>query len=445
MVILACVVLLILSGNGDILTQQKTAGYLQRFSYFVQEEAIKQDKEAKFQYGNISMKGWGYDTQAVVSDVSYEILEKSLIDSQRISLSTQSMTVKRQGGMGPVQFLFESPINVIKNSQMTNTITPSSAIIYSYSENKASGNPQLFHSIKLPEQMIIAPVPAAGEVEVVKERVVLSFGPNNLIKAETNADNSASTISYFLPEIKIVNDNSSSISIADLTVNGDMHQVADNKMKGRFEWRATDIVVHDGNRHSKPHSLIFDAEYTGDRLRMDYLRLMPSLDNIDFSVHKIAFMGEDFNIIATGQLSFASSDPLPSGALDVEVLNAENLLSGDLISMPFKAPLRSVLKKISGVKGEFAERTPIAIKREKNGVLYIGGITFEELTASVIGELFRLNTPLTAKDKPAEEMPVAPPAEVAPPVEAAPQVETAPPMPQILQPEPESNETYGDQ
>ncbi len=408
MAILAVVILVIFSGSGDILTRQRTEAYLNRFNDYVMRHSNEQNKEAKLKYGAISMHGWGYDTSAVVSDISYEISEHSLIDSTRFSLSTASMMVEQpHPGIKQVRFLFKDPINVIKSSQMTHTIMPSAPISYTLQDQGSADRMRSVHTVHLPEQVIISSVPAAGEEEIVRERLLLSFGKNNFIKAESDQAANISSVSYQMPDIKIVHDNSSSISVADLTVNSNIRQIDENKINGRFEWRANDIVVHDGSQHSKPHSLIFDADFTGDRVEMDYLRIIPVMGNMDFSVHKIALIGENFNIIAAGNLFFATSDPLPSGNLDIEIVNAEQLLASDLISASLKEPIRSTLKKISGVKGDFAERTPVTIKREKNGVLYVGGITFEELTASVIAEFLKMQIPAAVGSQ-KENAPAAP-------------------------------------
>lgn len=402
--VLALVIVIIFSGSGDVLRKENVEELLQRFSNHVQQEAALQDREAKFGYGSIVMDGWGFDTQAIISDISLEVIQKSLIDTSRLSISTQAaLARKRSYGDNLIEFEFKEPINIIENSQLSKTITPSAPITYVFGEQQGSISN---HVIRFPEQLIISPVPADRDEEVVKERMILSFGKGNYLRAESTQAGLINKIHYFLPDIKVVNDNSNSLSIAEVTVNSSIQQLEENKFGGRLEWRVTDFIIHDGTTHSKPYNLIIDSDFSGGRVKLDYFNVMPSFSDMDFTVHKMALIGENFNVIANGKVSFAVNDPLPSGNLDIEIVNADALIASDLISDPFKNTVRSALKRMSGVKDNFSERTPIAIKREKNGILYIGGITFEELTASLLGEFFKL----TPSSEPAADVPSVIPA-----------------------------------
>ena len=413
LLVLAFALVIIFAGSGEILKKEKVEQILREFSAYVQQEATSQNKEAKFQYGNIAMHGWGYDTYAIVSDLSMEISEKSLIDTSRVSISTSSVKVRQDNSLGQrMVFEFPDAINVIENSQLSKTITPSEPIIYAFERDKSD----VYNTMRLPEQIIIAPVPAAGDDEVVKERMIFSLGKENSIRTESHNNGTDAKITYLLPQLKIVHDNTKSISIAELMATTNVKRIAENQYSGRLEWRATDMVIHEGNTHGSPYSIIIDSDFTGDQARFDYFSGFPKLGNTEFAVQKIAFIGADFNVIANGKVAYAVDDPLPSGNLDIEIVNAEQLIASDIISAPFKAGVRSALYKMSGTKDSFGERTAINIKREKNGVLYVGGMTFEELTASMLGEFFKLTSPADTKPDmpvtapvPSQEIPVPSP------------------------------------
>ncbi|MFO0389024.1 MAG: hypothetical protein ACK502_04800 [Alphaproteobacteria bacterium] len=408
LIVLALILVSILAGSGDVLNKERVEILLQRFGNYVQQEAVLQDKEAKFTYGSVVMEGWGFDTRAIISDISLEMSQKRLLDTSRLSLSTQSAVARKgSSGFNRIEFEFKEPINIIENSQLSKTITPSAAITYAFAEQKGAISS---HVIRFPEQLIIAPVPAAGDEEIVRERMIVSFGKDNYLKAEATEAGVTNKIHYYLPDVKIVSDNNSSVSIAEFTVNSNVEQLEENKFAGRFEWRATDLVIHDGATHSKPYSLIIDSDFSGAQVKLDYFNVMPGFSDMDFTVHKMALIGENFNVIANGKASLAVDDPLPSGNMDIEIVNADGLIASDLISEPFKNTVRSALKRMSGVKDKdnFAERTSVAIKREKNGVLYIGGITFEELTASLLGEFFKLTPPSEPAADVLSVMPVLP-------------------------------------
>ncbi len=402
MAVLAVSVLIVLLTGSRGLKYEEVEAMLQRFNAHVMQEATRTGREAAFTYGTIDMQGWGYDRHAIVSNVSLEISQKALIDTTpRLSFSTERMVVTSDPALpDKTYFAFPEPVNIIKNSQLTSIITPSAPIQYIVAESDTI----MTHAISLPEQLMIAPVEVAGEGTPLQARTVMSFDPGPVAQAEINKSTGEMKVDYHIMHLKTVSGDRTHYTLGELSGHYTQVPQQDDRVSGKYEWRVTDMVFHEGDIQSKPISLALDATYTGDRSKVDFMQFHPSLGNAEMTIHKAALMGEDFNVIGMGQVSTADDDPLPYGNLEVEIENPGKLLASDLVPASLRSSFKAVLKKVAGEKAEASERASVALKRDKKGIFYIGGVTFEEVTATMLGNLLESAVPSAA---PAQEIPQA--------------------------------------
>ncbi len=408
-VLAACIYMILFSGVyriSDEAVNQQLAG----FAGYVSAEAANTGKEGKFTYGPVVMEGWGFDKRAVVKNVSLELSEKALLDTNKWSISTASMTVKRdQGSKSHWLYTFAEPFNIIENSQLRTLVAFPAPVVYSFSEQAGGGKRIQSHSLKLPGQVTFSPVNNADTASHGEKPVVVTFDPNPILRVQGAPDTREYEALYKLSNVKVVSEGAGSIFIGSITSQQNDNTGQDNRVTGKYLLTLSGIVVADKDRTSKPYNLHADLAYHGDQPNMELRKLTPNFINMSFDIADLSLSNEDFHLTVTGKLSTAADDPLPYGALEMRIDHFDRFLTSELVPAMIRGNVVAAVSKVTGNTPETlatAADISFPLKREKNGVLYIGNTTFEALAASVVSSLLGTAAPVVL-ESPVETKPEA--------------------------------------
>jgi hypothetical protein len=367
---------------------------LQAFSEQVASEAILRGKEAKFSYGDVAITGWGYDKRAVVTDVSLEISEKSTMETNRWGISTAKMVITPDPSVAErLFFTFPEPMNVIANSQLKSTVSFSSPLLYTFYDGSLK-SPRVFaHEIRLPEKIISTPARNVDASASPAKPLIVTLDKDSLISLRSHPDSGAHEIRYGFNNVNIVFEDNSEINIAALNSTLNESPAQGNRTNGEYTLSVTDII-HRGATTNNPYSMQVELSYESDRPQAG-----KPLTSMDIKLGRFAIMNDDFKLQAKGNVSLTADDPLPYGNVDMEIINAGKFLASELLPDMLRPAITSLLEKTNGAEAVAAGRISVPLKREKNGVFYIGDSTFEELTAAIVSDL--LKPPAAAPAEPA--------------------------------------------
>lgn len=424
LIILALTIIIVLFSGSNGITTQQANDFLTRFEKHITEHAALHQKEASFKHGAITLEGWGNDKKARVENISLELTQKSPIDAEKFSFSTGEIWISKDRLAGGKYYVnFPAPVNVICNSELAYVIDSEDPIKYGVYDRPTATE----HSLNLPPLLTIAsgPMPASD-----KKSLVISVARENQVKVEMDSSTGNRHVTYQLPQIAFkahdVNMFAADSIMGDYTV----EKLEEGQVTGKYDFKINNFTTADAPSH--PYGAALQGSYKGDRMEVDYVGLRPLFGNGEITLDKVALVGNDFSVTGMGNLVMAKEDPLPSGSLDLDISNASQLITSDLVPSPLRGVLEAALKRASGTSGAFAERTSVPMKRAKNGVLYVGGVTFEEMTAAVLADLVKSVAP--AAGEVADELPPLPPG--APALEEAPNVMPATPPAEAVEQKP---------
>jgi hypothetical protein len=453
-ILAACLYVILFAGVSHV-SQESVGRRLNQFAEYVAREAANTGKEGKFTYGPVAIEGWAYDKQAVVTNVSLEVSEKALLDTNKWSFSTTRMIVRPdQTAPDHWLFIFPEAFNIIENSQLRTVVTFPSPVTYNFFETTKDGKRLQTHSLKLPEQITLSPTNNADAAMAGEKPVVITFDPNPKVKAHRYPDTREYEIAYQFSNIKVSSDNEGSLAIGSLSSQQNETSARDSRVTGKYVLHVTDLVVTENEKVSKPYEIHADFAYQGDQPNMELNRLTPNFINMSLDISQISLATEDFRFKVSGTLSMAADDPLPYGTLDVKIDHFDKFLKSELVPEHSRGSVLAAVSKVTGNTPEhLAGVTDVSfpLKRDKNGVLYVGNTTFESLAATVVSALLKLppvpveNTPAagapasTKENKPADPLPSVPELPAAAASPPAPAEPPAPP-PAAVPPTPRSNE-----
>lgn len=361
---------------------------LHEFSEFIAQEAAAGGKEGKFTFGSIEMEGWGYDKQGIVKNVSLEVSEEALLDTNKLSVSTGTLIIRPNRMVADSWlFVFPEPFNVIQNSQLTGTVIASGPITYGIQNLKINGDPGHVHRLQLPNQISLLPATVAGETNEVQGRIDITYAENPTLTVRYVPQNQSYSISYLFNNLRVVRDGASLIAVGLLSSQHDEAMAQDGKVSGKYALAMENIVTGQDTMDVKPYNVSADFSYHGDQPSMDMRGLAPDFSNMEIEFGNLSISGEGYKVRATGMLTTASDDPLPFGALDVDINDINKLMDSGLVPEQVKGAVTHALQKITG--GTAESHVVFALKREKNGVFYVGNITFEHLAATVITHMLK--------------------------------------------------------
>ncbi len=396
--ILSAVLVMILLTGASVISQGAVEQRLQQFSSFVSQQAASNGKQGKFTYGAVGTEGWGYDRQVVVENVSLEISEKALLDTSKWSLSTTKMIVASDL-TGGLLFLFPEPVNVIRNSQVEAVLSFPTPLGYHF-EEITGARPGYAHTLQLPRELVFAPPGAVGDTHA-QVRTLVSYDANPLFTIRVFPQDKAFENETRFTNIKISEGEGTKIAIASVSSRQSEVVEQNGQVSGNAALSMVDIFSGEQDTSSKPSTFDLEFTYHGDAPGMNMHVLAPQLVNMTMQISKLSLSTDDYRVKAAGTLATLADDPLPSGTLDVEISDVEKMIA----AMPEMARpgMRAVLHKIVPVAPEPpSSAVSFVLRREKNGVFYVGGITFEEMMASLFSNMLSPAAPPPPAETPAQ-------------------------------------------
>ncbi len=167
---------------------------------------------------------------------------------------------------------------------------------------------------------------------------------------------------------------------------------------------AGDIVLYKDEAFTKPYAITVDSNVTEDAtLQKDIAAvdsnsvdtppasMLGAMRNREVVLNSFTFSNPEFKLSATGKFANIKGDPLTSGHIDVNIYNLPKFLESEIVEMENRQLVENALVKITGNSLEGQQQASFSAKREQNGVLYIGNVTFEELVASIFSSSFMSN------------------------------------------------------
>lgn len=395
LMVLAVSVWVVLFSGASAITTENIELRLQQLGAHLADEAAQHGKEAKLTYGTIEVEGWGYNKRATVDNISLELSEKTPLNTtHRWSFSTVQMQVLPDPMLpNNLFFVFSEPVNVIENSQLKTIISFSAPPKYGYFDGRDSKEHAVIHSLRLPSQLILTPGKAVDEIENKGHTITITFDENPLMQLRLLPESHERTMVYGFRNVSIMSDDGSQATIAALESNVHETLGADNRPQGKSQLKVLDIVLRDHEKVSKAYSLITDIDYSGDAPGLEIGNWLSGSGASDMTINQMQLATDDFKIKMTGKVSLATNDPLPSGDVNLEIENVKQFLESELIPAMAKPSLTEALQKVTGQPVAALSHATLPVKREKNGVMYVGGVTFEELAATMLKGLFQLSAP----------------------------------------------------
>jgi hypothetical protein len=389
--ILAASILVILFTGAPGMTQIDIEQHLKQFSTDIGSEAAGSGREAKFNWGNITIEGWGYNKHGMVDDVSFELAEKSLLDTTRWTLSTAKMHVYPDPSMlRRLIFVFSEPVNVIENGQLKSIMTFSSPLKYVYYDGLLHKVHVIEHAVHLPEQITLTPAKTIDAASKdVPGNVMITYDKDPVWKFKSMPDSGERESEYLFRNMKIASQDGTQATIASISGGFKEKPGDDKRPLGNYKLAVIDLALRDSDKSTKSYSLSADINYTGNLPDMKQGRLVAATGDTELTLNQVQLTTDDFKVKASGTISMVNEDPLPSGKLDIDIDNVQKLVASELIPASSRRVVASALQKITGQPFESLTNVTIPLKREKNGLLYVGTVTFEELAAATFSDMLK--------------------------------------------------------
>ncbi len=397
--IMAAAIAVIMSSGASIINKEGIEQRLQLFSVHVADEAAKQGREGKFSYGAIGMEGWGYSKYAVVQNVSLEIAERSVLDTTRWTFSTTRMLVMPDPvTASTLLFVFPEPVNVIENSQLRTRVLFSDPLRYSYFDGMEKQAHTIVHAVYLPPQVTLAEAHAVDS-PAGKEEKIITYDPNPLVRLTVRPEVNEREGIYAFANLRITETNGQMITASSLVSRFSESGGEDGRPLGSYTLQVDDLAL----KGQKTYDINADVSYRGDMPFLTLKDWTPAAGETDITLNRFSVAGEDFMVKASGAFSRATNDPLPFGSIMIEIDNLRQLLASDLVPEQAREPLADILMKATGQTAVPMVHTILPVKREQNGTLYVGQMTFEEVAASLLAKLFKSEMQRRLVMPPAEE------------------------------------------
>lgn len=433
MLVLVFAVFIVLFSGAQTLSLSETKRLLTELGTITSNQSSDRHN-MELQHGAVRMEGWGFDKKAIISNVSFSISEQTPVDTKKISLSTQAVEVQKDTRLPrKYDMAFIEPINLIQDSHLSYIITSEKPLKLGLNYPDVASRFINRYDFEIPRRVTLTPAKTADETAQITERMLIQTSGGGAISFMNLAENEKA-IKLNLPGFALTQGDRAILS-ADM-VRADVTRNDAERVSGAYDIKIDKL--NGAENQSDHYTVAIDGTYSADEIYMNYNLMQPVINNGTFEINKAALMGGDFQLMAAGTVSFSADDPLPHGALDIEITNANSLVASNLIPMPLKPLLETALKRASGAEGDLEEHTSLAIKRDKNGVLYLGNMTFEEITAAVLSDFMRNAMPMVQQDNiqgapVADELPELP--EGAPTLEEMPEtIPVVPPAQELIVP-----------
>ena len=351
---------------------------LKRFGDYVATDTAKSGKEGTFTYGAIEIKGF-WERFALVHDVNLQIKKQSLLESVAWSLSTPTMSVTADPlSSSRLYYVFNDAIEVKKNGNAAATITFSDPLKYGQMEIHHENTSTMVQNFKLPASITITPAQSDGG------NVVITYDKNPKVEIRSSLEKPDHHALYEFHNVAVTTGNDKPLNIgafkSELT-----EKTENNDIQGHYELNITALKV---DTLPKPCDITADISYIGDQPLLKLAGMVSGSKDSSINVKQSALDCADFKITSEGTLGRSPEDPLPNGQINIKIEQVKQLLASNILSDQSRALLSQILIKVTGQPVDSLTNVEIPLKREKNGTFYIGDVTFEEIAAGMVANMF---------------------------------------------------------
>lgn len=379
------------------------------------------NKNIKLTHGVIEAGVWGVSRRSVVHNVKLEITGKTPENMANFTVELGDVAIYADQ-YNPKKTLIEisGSINFYQYTHLVNSLNFSEPLVYSYLQTQPGSPPSFQNNIILPKKITLfthsqEATPAEGtEMNSLvsggkEEKFSASFTVNPIIEFVSTGMDSLSSVSYDLSGLTVASGGRQKI-ISFGTLKSQFNEEDgddEGKKAGKYSFVADDVMLYKDEAVTKPYTfnintnLVFDdvkkglsaTESSSDVLKNHFNDNLNLIENRDVTLNNVTLSNPDFQMRATGNFSNTAGDPLPSGAINIDIDHLQGFLGSELVAIEGKDLVESGLIKILGQPLTGQDQVAFTLKREKNGTLYVGNTTFEELVASVLSGSVIGNSP----------------------------------------------------
>lgn len=409
-IVLACFIFTILNGAKPI-TQEVLKYHLQEFSENFSKQASLNGKIGTFSYGDVSIKGWGFDKYAVIENASISVAEHGLLHSSKWTLSTASVIVTPDSFIeGLFVFSFPDPLNIIENSELRSLVTFPRPPKYSYLEGRRGRVRVLEHALFLPEKMTFTPSRSVDDTRVTEaEQTIVSFDANPTIKSVYQLDDHARSIDIAFKNVSVTKGESVRAMINSLSSSFSEKQTGEKEMGGNYLLQVIDLMLPVGENMMNPYNITASFA-TSSQLSEPFTTLksgvvtLPMATRADIAINALDILTTDFGVRIKGHITDDLEDPLIFGNANIDINNVKKFIGSELIPQHARGAFSMAIAQVVGQPVDQLVDTVISVRREKNGGLYFNDMPFEKVAAALFSDLLK-----GAPDDDITPMEIAPP------------------------------------
>lgn len=386
------------SGRGSLFDNEKTESNLSKLSGQLVDIGNDYGKVIKITHGAIETDSWSVNKRSVVRDMNIEIKGKSPGDMLNFTLALGDVvTYSDPYNAHKTVMEISNPVNVYSNGSLIKSIIFSEPLLYSYQQPQLDSSGAFQHNITLPKTISLTSADAAVQADT-GSGMSISFPANPTIEI-ISTEKHLSSIFYDLSGLTVVSDGQKTFSLGTLRSQFNEEDGDDEgKRAGKYNFVADDVVFYKEEASTRPYSfnintsMVFDAVTKGaeepqsssDILKSNFYNDISPSQNREVTLNNVTMSNPDFLMRATGIFANVVGDPLPSGEVSLDIDNVQAFLSSELVAMQGRDLVAGAITKIVGQSLDGQQQVSFTLKREKNGVFYVGKTTFEELVASVL-------------------------------------------------------------
>lgn len=395
-------------GTDTLLGKEETENNLGQLSEQLTSIGNDYGKNIKITHGMIEAESWAVNKRTVVRNLNIEVTGKNAGDLTNFKLALGDV-VTYTDQYNPQKLVIETSnsINIYQNEIFLSALVFSEPLVYNYQQSKIDNSQPFQHNIILPKNIALTTVnndvmaeEKDGGISVDgEEKFSLSFTVNPTIELVATTSELHS-LSYDFSGLTAVSKGEKIISFGILNSQFNEEDGDDEgKRAGKYNFIADDVVIYKDAAFTKPYSfnintnLVFDTiskdskEPATDMSSADALKSQfynGATRNREVTLNNVTISNPDFQLRATGNFINTVGDPLPSGEVKIDIDHIQAFLASEIVAMQGKDLISGALTKIVGQPLDDQDQTSFVLKREKNGVFYVGKTTFEELVASML-------------------------------------------------------------
>lgn len=374
-------------------SKESITQYLQKMGEHAAHEAAIAGKEGKLTFGDINIQGWGYEKYATVSNLDLELTDKS--GGKNWGFTTPTITMAPDGvHTKRVNMTLTDPVTISENGQTKMTASFSQPVKWAYSDGIESRKHLIVQSIRFPKQITLTPYKSADDLMGKSTPITITSGNDSVVHTKNYPDLGTLDNEYQMREVTVDTGNGTQISLGELSSHLVQTPGHEHHVDGKYTLTVSDVVLHTVGKASKSYSVVANLDYTAKSPADKPEERSADDGNVDIKLNKVMLADEDFRMTMEGNLTRVSDDRLPSGTIKLAIDNVGKFIASDLIPDMAKHAVEAVLPKIVGEPVRPSDSVTVMLRREKNGVFYVGNITFEEMATSLLAEMVSAMNPL---------------------------------------------------